>query len=116
MSDQRGMTIVEVLVAVLVLSVGLLALTTAAAAVTRMVDDGKRSTEAAALAGERVELLLANGCPVLGGGSTAKGPFTIGWEVAATAGARARAITVVVARTTPRGTRADTVRTLHSCP
>jgi prepilin-type N-terminal cleavage/methylation domain-containing protein len=116
MSDERGMTIVEVLVAVLVLSVGLLALTTAAAAVTRMVDEGKRSTEAAALAAERVELLLADGCPVLGGGSTARGSFTVGWEVVAAAGERARAITVVVERTTPRGTRADTVRTLHSCP
>jgi Tfp pilus assembly protein PilV len=110
------MTIVEVLVAVLVLSVGLLALTGTAAAVSRMIDDGRRSTEAAALAAERIELLLASGCAYEETGSTTSGPFAVAWQVAAAAGGRTRILTVMVERTAQRGTRADTIRTVQSCP
>lgn len=115
MRHARGMTIVEVLVAVLVLSVGLLALTTAAAGVSRMIDDGRRSTEAAALAAERIDLLRASGCPAAEAGSTASGSFTIAWAVVAAGDNRTRLITVIVTRTVGRG-HADTVHTVHTCP
>jgi prepilin-type N-terminal cleavage/methylation domain-containing protein len=115
MSHARGMTIIEVLVAVLVLSVGLLALTTTAAGVSRMIDDGRRSTEAAALAAERIELLRASGCPAVGTGSATRGSFAVSWNVEAPSGDRRRTITVAVTRATRRG-GADTVRTAHTCP
>ena len=49
MKQERGFTIVEVIVAMLVLTVGLLGLVTSAALVTRMIGRGQRSAVAAAL-------------------------------------------------------------------
>lgn len=114
MSETRGMTMIEVLIAVLVLSAGLLALTTAAAGVSRMIDYGRRSTEAAALATGRIELLRAGGCPAAGTGSTTSGSFSVSWDVTETA-KRARLVTVTVTDTGQR-IGADTVRTVFACP
>jgi prepilin-type N-terminal cleavage/methylation domain-containing protein len=52
-----GFTIIEVLVAVIVLSVGVVALAGSAAMVTRMIGRGKMGTRAAQLASQRFELL-----------------------------------------------------------
>jgi prepilin-type N-terminal cleavage/methylation domain-containing protein len=56
-ADRGGFTIVEVLVAVAVLSVGVLALVGSAALTTRMVGWGQQSTRAAQAAAARVERL-----------------------------------------------------------
>jgi prepilin-type N-terminal cleavage/methylation domain-containing protein len=62
MKQERGFTIVEVIVAMLVLTVGLLGLVTSAALVTRMIGRGQRSAVAAAFAGRRLEMLRASAC------------------------------------------------------
>ena len=62
MKQERGFTIVEVIVAMLVLTVGLLGLVTSAALVTRMIGRGQRSAVAAAYAGRRLEMLRAGAC------------------------------------------------------
>ncbi|OLB13424.1 MAG: hypothetical protein AUH07_06155 [Gemmatimonadetes bacterium 13_2_20CM_70_9] len=62
MKQERGFTIVEVIVAMLVLTVGLLGLVTSAALVTRMIGRGQRSAVAAAYAGRRLEMLRVSAC------------------------------------------------------
>lgn len=57
-----GITVVEILLAITVLTVGLLGLATAAALVTRMVAQGRRTTEASLFAAQRLELLRAAAC------------------------------------------------------
>jgi type IV pilus modification protein PilV len=115
MNSQRGFTIVEVLVAVLVLSVGLLALVGTAGMVTRMVGQGHRYTIASALASERVEMLRAQGCPDAGAGSETRGAYTISWRIVDVAAGKGRRFFVSVQSPTPRGQRTDNVETVHFC-
>src|SRR5437899_12309848 len=69
MKREQGFTIVEVIVAILVLTIGLLALVTSAALVTRMIGRGQRSAVAAQYAQRRLEMLRASGCNSQAGGS-----------------------------------------------
>ncbi len=66
---ERGFTLVEVLVAIVVLTVGLLGLVTSAALVTRMISRGQRSAVQAAFAQRRLEMLRANACLVRASGT-----------------------------------------------
>ena len=54
---RAGFTLVEVLVAVVVLGIGIVALAGSAAMVTRMIGRGQMGTRAAQLASQRLELL-----------------------------------------------------------
>ena len=62
MKREQGFTIVEVIIAVLVLTIGILGLVTSAALVTRMIGRGQRSAVAAQYAQRRLEMLRASGC------------------------------------------------------
>jgi prepilin-type N-terminal cleavage/methylation domain-containing protein len=61
-ANQRGFTIVEIIIAILVLTVGLLGLVTTAALVTRMIGRGQRASAAAGFAARRLERLHAGSC------------------------------------------------------
>src|SRR5256884_7453757 len=69
MKREEGFTIVEVIVAILVLTIGLLALVTSAALVTRMIGRGQRSAVSAQYAQRRLEMLRVSGCKSQAGGS-----------------------------------------------
>ena len=69
MKREQGFTIVEVIVAILVLTVGLLALVTSAALVTRMIGRGQRSAVSAQYAQRRLEMLRVSGCKTQTAGS-----------------------------------------------
>ena len=69
MKNERGFTIVEVVIAIMVLTVGLLGLVTAAALVTRMIGRGQRSAVGAQYAQRRLEMLRATGCSSQASGS-----------------------------------------------
>jgi len=62
MKNERGFTIVEVIIAIIVLTVGLLGLVTTSALVTRMIARGQRSANAANFASKRLEQLRVTGC------------------------------------------------------
>jgi len=62
MKTQRGFTIIEVMIAVIVLTVRVLGLVTAAALVTRMIARGQRSAVAATFAARRMERLRPAAC------------------------------------------------------
>jgi Tfp pilus assembly protein PilV len=113
---RSGFTIVETVVSVMVLAVGLLGLVSVAALASRLVTEGQRSTEIAALANERIEILRAQGCQSAGTGQESRGAHSVAWRVDTTAAGRARRLTVTVTSAGPRGSRTDTVATIHVCP
>jgi prepilin-type N-terminal cleavage/methylation domain-containing protein len=53
--NQRGFTIIEIIIAIIVLTVGVLGLVTTAALVTRMIARGQRSAAATAFQARRIE-------------------------------------------------------------
>ena len=67
--NERGFTIVEVLIAIIVLTVGLLGLMGTSALVTRMVARGQRSALAGVYAVERFEQLRATACKARANGT-----------------------------------------------
>jgi prepilin-type N-terminal cleavage/methylation domain-containing protein len=69
MKREQGFTLVEVIIAVLVLTIGLLGLVTSAALVTRMIGRGQRSAVAAQFAQRRLEMLRVSGCRSQAGGT-----------------------------------------------
>ncbi len=61
-NNARGFTIVEIIIAIVVLTVGLLGLVSTAALVTRMIARGQRSAVASTFAAQRLELLRPSAC------------------------------------------------------
>ena len=61
-TNQRGFTIIEIIIAIIVLTVGLLGLVTTGALVTRMIARGQRSASAAAFASRRLERERPRAC------------------------------------------------------
>lgn len=114
MSDRRGFTIIEVLIAVMILTVGIVGLATTAALVTRMVGQGQRYTEAASMASERFEILRAQPCASLANGSQTSGGYTVAWTVT-TVGGSGRQFDVTVTSPTTSGTRQDVFTTMRNC-
>ena len=64
MRREEGFTIVEIIVAILVLTVGLMAVAGTSALVTRMIGRGQRSAAAAIFAAQRLEILRGTACTV----------------------------------------------------
>jgi prepilin-type N-terminal cleavage/methylation domain-containing protein len=117
-----GFTIVEVLVAIVVLSIGLIALAGSSAMVTRMIGRGKVETRVAQAASRRIETLrlaaystsprctagaFANGGPVTTNG------LTESWTVPTTG--KVRAVQVNVTYRTVRGPRTASLQTRIEC-
>jgi len=120
MRHEQGFTIVEVIVAIMVLTVGLLALVTSAALVTRMIGRGQRSAVAAQYAQRRLEMLRITGCKSQAGGSEVmmrgSSPVdSLTWRFATT-GANHWQIVVRSKYPTARGQwRTDSAETQISC-
>lgn len=122
MRERRaGFSIVEVLVAIVILTVGLLALAQSTGTVSRMLGRGKQDTEAAMAAQARLEGLrqLANTtspkCTALASG-TATGPapgMTTAWTVSGSG--NSRTVVVSVTYRIGRGTRTETVQSVLGC-
>jgi len=110
----RGFTLVELVVAVLVLSVGVLALSGTAAAVTRMMGWGQRFGASALAAQARLEALRAGGCAALGGGLDSTGHYQLRWRV--TAAGSLRTVVVTVEYPDGRGLRSDLYEAVAWCP
>jgi prepilin-type N-terminal cleavage/methylation domain-containing protein len=121
-SSTRGFTLAEVLVAVMILSVGLLAIAASSGSVYRMLGYGKLSTQAAHVASSRLELLRREAnktdprcqSAALSNGTDTAAPGVIeSWSVTGTGGTRS----VVVVVTTPagHGPAQDSVFSLLDC-
>jgi prepilin-type N-terminal cleavage/methylation domain-containing protein len=117
-----GLTLVEVLVAIVVLGIGILALTGSGALVSRMIGRGRVETHAALAASRRVEMLrLAAGgtsprClspEFASGGPVSNDGLTQSWTVTPTG--KLRRVRVTVAYLTIRGSRSAVLETGIEC-
>jgi prepilin-type N-terminal cleavage/methylation domain-containing protein len=117
-----GFTLVEVLVAIVVLAVGIIALAGSSAMVTRMIGRGKVETRAAQAASRRIEALrlaaystsprCSAGAFATGGPVTANG-ITESWVVPPVG--KLRNVRVNVTYRTVRGPRTATLQTRIEC-
>ncbi len=81
---RRGFTIVELLVAIIIISVGLLALASGSAATLREMELAQQQSSASMIAQSRLERLRATACASVVSGSTSVAPaFTDKWTVSA---------------------------------
>jgi prepilin-type N-terminal cleavage/methylation domain-containing protein len=120
--SSTGLTLLEVMVAVVVLGVGIAALAGSFALVTRMVARGRvqgRATQLAASRVEQLRLRAASTTPrcgstgFAGGGPLTTGAVTEQWEVGA--GGASRVVRVIVSYPVSGGTHTDTLQTRIDC-
>jgi hypothetical protein len=119
---RSGFTIAEVVVAVLVLSVGILALVGSAALTSRMVGWGQQGTRAGLTAAARIERLRqiafsttpACSAPEWQSGSAGGPELSEVWEILGGAGS-ARRVVIVLRSRRPGGLGTDTVLTAVLC-
>jgi Tfp pilus assembly protein PilV len=79
---RSGFTIAEILVAILVVVIGLLALVGAGSAYSAMLSRGNRATRAAFYGQDHVERLRATPCQLLANGTaTYSGGYVVDWTV-----------------------------------
>ena len=120
--SRSGFTLVEVLDAVTVLSVGIVAMAGNAAMVTRMIGRGKIDTRAAQLATLKMDSLRVAAyattprCTALvNGGPAATDHVTLSWTVTVAATGTGRDVSVNASYTTSRGTHAEVLTTYIEC-
>jgi len=95
-SNRRGFTIVEVLVAMMLLLVGIIAYVGSSATVTTLTMRGNRSARAAFIAQERMETLRATPCPLLVAGSEVRANiYTLTWTVTDFSSGRGKRVRVI---------------------
>lgn len=121
--NARGFTIIEVVIAICILSIGILGLAGTAASVTRMVGRSQQYGKASSLASERFEILRAQvaptpanlgaNCATLPGGSSTSGTYTVAWTSAAVT--NGWQVSIVVTSRTARGTKTDTFTQILTC-
>lgn len=114
-AHERGFTMVEVMVAVVILSVGILGLTSTAASVVQMVGNGNRFSEVSELAAEQFEAMRTLPCAQMSDSSATRGPFAVAWAVTSIASGEGRRIDLTVGSTTPKGSRIDRFSMSVSC-
>ena len=116
-----GLTLVEVLIAIVVLSVGVIALAGGSAMVTRMIGRGKVETRAAAVASRRIEALRlaastlprCTGSLFTSGGPSIHDGVSESWVVPSTG--KLRLVRVTVTYLTVRGVRSAALQTGIEC-
>jgi len=120
-ASTRGFTLAEVLVAIVILSIGVLAVAASSGSVYRMLGAGKLSTEAAHVASTRLELLRRQAnrttprCTALANGTDTVSPGIIeSWTIFGTG--RNRTVVVVVATPTGHGPAHDSIFSSLDCP
>ncbi len=114
LASRSGFTLVEVIIATMILTVGLLGLASTAGVVTRMIGQGQRYSEVAWMASQRFETLKSQTCASMSSGSVSEGQFSSVWTVTPL-GTAANRISVKVTSPTGVGTRVDTFETSVAC-
>ena len=113
---RAGFTIVEVIAAIMILTVGVLGLASAAATVTRMMGTAEVQSDAAAIAAARFETLRGTRCPVASGSASGAG-ITERWAVSqlGNAGFRMYQVTDTVQYRNRRGLRTQAYQSVVQC-
>jgi type IV pilus assembly protein PilV len=80
--ERRGMTLIEVIIAIIVMSIGIMGLAGTASYVAQQMGGGNAQTIAAALATKVSDSLSARRCSALVSGNQTKRGVSISWSVA----------------------------------
>jgi prepilin-type N-terminal cleavage/methylation domain-containing protein len=119
---RSGFTLVEVLVAVTIMTVGVVAMAGSTATVTRMIGRGKIDTRAAQLATQQMEVLRrvaystsprCTSANFANGALAANANITVTWTVAVAG--TGRTLNVIATYATPRGPRSQTLTSYVEC-
>ena len=116
-----GFTLIEVVVAIVVLGIGIVGLVGASSSITRMIGRGKMETRAALAASRRMEILRAAAAnsprctdPTFAtGGPAISAGITETWQVPASG--KVRPVRVTVTYLTGRGIRTAQLETRVTC-
>jgi prepilin-type N-terminal cleavage/methylation domain-containing protein len=111
--SRSGVTMIEMMVALVIIGVGLLALAGSATLVTRLMGGGTRQALAATLAQSRLEQLRATSCATLASGTDTTRSIVTKWTV--TTITRGRDVTLTVKYPMARGPRIQSFRTVVPC-
>lgn len=111
--NRRGFTLVELVVAIMVISIGIIGLASTAGAVTRQMGGGRRMVIAASVARARFERMAAQNCATVASGSASMRGITESWT--ATQGTLSVMVQNTVTYTTTRGNRSQTFTTRIPC-
>jgi len=114
--NRRGFSLVEVMIALVILTTGILALAATAGGVTKLIALGGRLSGSAAAAEGRFETLRATTCTSLTAGSATDGIYSTSWTVT-TGGTTGllRTVVLTVSYSNGRSTRSDIYTTTISC-
>lgn len=113
MTTRKGFSLIELMVAIMILTVGLLGLAASSAVATQMIGAGGRHTLAASVAQSRFEMLRRGRCAALTSGSSYTRGVSESWQIDSV---RASAfITARVTYQTRRGPRTQTYRSVRPC-
>lgn len=113
MTTRKGFSLIELMVAIMVLTVALLGLAASSAVATQMIGAGGRHTLAASVAQSRFEMLRRGSCAALSGGSSYTRGISESWEIDSV---RTSAfITSRVTYQTRRGPRTQIFRSVRPC-
>ena len=113
MKARKGFSLIELMVAIMVLTVGILGLAATTAVATQMIGAGGRHTLAASVAQSRFEVLRRGSCAALSGGSSYTRGIAEVWQVDSV---RTSAfVTARVTYQTRRGPRTQIFRSVRPC-
>ena len=112
---RRAFTLLELLIALVLLDVGLLALVATSAAVARHLSGARAASRALDIASTRIERTLATPCRGPAGGVETPAPDVVEWWTDAPGPNGTRAISDSVVLTTPRGLRIIALHTAGRC-
>ncbi|MEK6610292.1 MAG: prepilin-type N-terminal cleavage/methylation domain-containing protein [Gemmatimonadota bacterium] len=111
--NAKGFSLVELMVAMIILTVGVLGLAASARYVTSMTGQGGRFGGSAAVASTRFEQLRATSCATLAAGSATTGKYSESWTV--TASGLLRTVTETVSYNNGSSLRSDVFASTISC-
>lgn len=111
--NRKGFSLPEVMVAMVILTVGVLGLAATSGAVTAMIGSGGRYGGSATVAASRIERLRATACASLANGSATSGRYTESWTV--TTSGYLRTVQVTVSYPNRTQTRSDVYETTIAC-
>jgi prepilin-type N-terminal cleavage/methylation domain-containing protein len=120
---EKGFTLIEVLIAITVLSIGAMALVGSSAMATRMIGRGRESTQVSQVATARAEWLrqIASattppcGSALLKDSTVASSGITQQWQVLALSASGTRDVRLMYSYKVPKGTRTDTMTLTLLC-
>ena len=121
-TNNKGFTIIEIIIAIIVLTVGVLGMVTTAALVTRMIARGQRSAQASAFASRRLERMRVAACVnaqrVDGSDTLYRGSTWVAlnnWTFSDAGNQNYRLKIVSIYKTDQNKTRRDSTETTISC-